>query len=292
MAAPIQRSVSAPPQTVPAPGSGGATTTQFNSAKRRPTLSPEITDMINDAFPEFEEQRDMNEQGSTPTLNSPGTQASFASPSCSSSASASNDSPQNNLEPDAQHIITPPGFEEIGHSRDEPPPPYRCLPHDSEDRIISRVLCEAILPPDPLWSPLRDGRPTTRPHKRFDHIVSLWPSTTLSQFKDALTHGVKHKISTIRKFRPRTAEVMKVWLYMEWSDTQRTFLGFKRHKLKRVNVDESNWPTIVAALRDKALDGQLKMMYWREVPLTQAERQKQQAVAQMYRNSLRPYGAW
>ncbi|KAF2213162.1 hypothetical protein CERZMDRAFT_96831 [Cercospora zeae-maydis SCOH1-5] len=292
MAPPIQRSASAPPQIILARDSGDAADIQISPAKHQPSLSLRTTDMINDAFPELEAQRDTNEEPNTTTSNSQEPQAAFASPSCSSSASTARDTSQNTFESDARHHTSPPEFEEIELSSDEPPPPYQCLQHDFEDRIISRVLVEAIFPPDPLWSPLRDGRPTTRPHKRFDHIVSLWPSTTLSEFKDVLMTGIKDRISASRTYRLRSAEVMQVWLYMEWGEIERSFLGFKCRKSKRVDVDESNWSTIVAALRGKTFNGVLKTMYWREVHLTEAERQKQQAVAQMYRNILRPYAAW
>lgn len=294
MAALTQDNISAPPQIVLTTDAGDAIDVAFDQAERAPSLSTRITDMIHEAFPEAEVQNhNPNEQRSTTASTPPETHASFADPSSSNSASISTGNiSQNNSEPDIQHVISETAFEEVGNSSDEPPPPYHLQALDSQDRIISRVVIETIFPPDPLWSPSRDGRPTRRPHNRFSHIVILWPSVTLSQFKDMLMTGVRHRISVSRRFRLRSAEVMKTWLYIESSKIERTFLGFKRRKSKMVDVDESNWPIIVAALRDKTLVGELKMMFWREVPLTEAERQRQQVVAQMYRNTLRPYGIW
>lgn len=292
MAAVIQMSASAPPQLVLATESGHATDIELEQAELGPSLSPRITDMISDAFPGLEDQgRGVILRASTTSSSSPAIE-SLATSSSSHSLLAASDPAQHALEFEAQYHISQADLENAESAETESPPPYHFQIQDSGDRIISRVAIEAIFPPDPLWSPLADGRPTRRPYKRFRYIASLWPTTTLSQFKDTLMAEVEHRMSASRRFRLQSAEVMRTWMYVESSDTKRTFLGFKRRKSKTIDVDESNWPTIVSALKDKSLVGELKMMYWREVPLTEAERQRQQVVAQMYRNTLRPYGVW
>lgn len=184
----------------------------------------------------------------------------------------------------------------IYNQRDSAPPAYHFAPgqvacHSSSGRIITRVIAERIIA-RPLWNTDRDGRPSGQSLQSFAIILSISPTYTFADFTALLLPKLQAKLFESRKSELLHGEFMKAWTYVQWRESGKRFFGLRKGKLRSVDVNETNWPTILVALRDRTLVAELRVTFWSEVPLTEAEMARQLAVAQMYRATLRPYAAW
>ncbi|KAI5368302.1 hypothetical protein Slin14017_G033380 [Septoria linicola] len=205
-------------------------------------------------------------------------------------------SPTSPVSIDAQttNVAQPPGYDQRDSSTT--PPAYHFAPgqvacHSSSSRIITRVLAERIIA-RPLWNTDRDGRPSGQLLQSLAVILSISPTYTFADFTALLLPKLQAKLLESRYFDPVEGEIIKAWTYIQWREPSKRFFGLRKGKLRSVDVNETNWPTVLVALRDRTLVGELRVTFWRELPLTEAERAKQLAVAQMYRATLRPYAAW